>query len=153
MVFSFFTMPKEASKMQKQVLVVLTVDQVREALADHYADFLTSNKDSLLTMIRTGKLTDVPNLQNKSADDLAKLYRENLVGATVAKVEQVNMVAVQIGTRLEVVYTAPPVVPVQIDAPLPNQTATPVVSDGAKPAETPAAKPVSASQPSFFITW
>jgi hypothetical protein len=99
--------------MQKKTVLVLTVQEAKEAMVKHYTDFLVSNPTHLSTLIRDGKLDELPNFATVTPSQVTQMYRDNAVGADVAQRESVDAVFVQAGNTLETVYEKPAPPPVQ----------------------------------------
>ena len=94
--------------MQKNTVLVLTLEETREALVKHYTNFLVSNPAQLASLMREGRLDDLPNLATANSRQLTKMYRENKVGDTLAAEEKVDTICVNVDCdTLEVVYTKP----------------------------------------------
>lgn len=92
--------------MKFKSVVVLTVDEARSDLVDHFTEFLVVNRSYLKTLLREGKLNELPNFDKATASEIMSLYRENNVGSAIVG-DKVDTILVQNGTTLEVVYEKP----------------------------------------------
>ncbi len=91
--------------MQKKTVLVLTVQEAKDAMVQHYTNFLVSNPTHLATLIRDGKLDELPNFATVTPLQVTQMYRENAVGADVAQREGVDCVYVQLtDNSVHVVY-------------------------------------------------
>lgn len=90
--------------MQFKSVVVLTVDEAREHLVAHFTQFLTKNPVHLSSLLRNGKISELPNFATASPEQVMQLFRDNGVGKELFHETAIDSVLIQNGNLLEEVY-------------------------------------------------
>jgi hypothetical protein len=91
--------------MQKKTVLVLSITEAKEELVKHFTKFLVDNPAHLSTLLREGKLNELPNFSTMSPAQVTQMFRDNQVLPAV----DVDAVLVQNRVTLEVVAEKQPV--------------------------------------------
>lgn len=91
--------------MNKKTVIVLTLDEVKDAVIKHFVNFYVSSPVHLANLLREGKFHDeLPNFKNMTTQQLVTLYKENGVVLSLNLVD-VNFVVVRVdNSKLEVLF-------------------------------------------------
>lgn len=91
--------------MNLQSVIVLSIEEAREALVQFYADTIINDRPNLVEMIRENRLDRiVPNVPQLTSKQVADLCGELNLFQNLARSKQVPQVLVEVDCTYEIVF-------------------------------------------------